>query len=97
MSLCELGSARRYERTQAAVSALLMGEMIDDVEMDVRDEDEEMKEWEEAQIRRAGGGGVSACQSEGKTHSAQPDKAPSCPPRRCFALRDLVSAKRWAR
>jgi hypothetical protein len=27
-----------------------MGEMIDDVEMDVRDEDEEMKEWEEAQI-----------------------------------------------
>jgi hypothetical protein len=34
-----------------------MGEMIDDVEMDVRDEDEEMKEWEEAQIRREGESG----------------------------------------
>ncbi|GAA5876738.1 hypothetical protein JCM8547_002033 [Rhodosporidiobolus lusitaniae] len=34
-----------------------MGEMIDDVAMDVEEEDEEMREWEKAQIRRAGGGG----------------------------------------
>ncbi|GAA5985030.1 hypothetical protein JCM11641_000823 [Rhodosporidiobolus odoratus] len=32
-----------------------MGEMIEDVGMEVEEEDEEMKEWEKAQIRRAGG------------------------------------------
>ncbi|GAA6017197.1 hypothetical protein JCM10207_002568 [Rhodosporidiobolus poonsookiae] len=32
-----------------------MGELVDDVAMDVEDEDEEMKAWERAQIRRAGG------------------------------------------
>ncbi|GEM10195.1 GC-rich sequence DNA-binding factor [Rhodotorula toruloides] len=46
------------KRANAAAAAQLraeMGEMIEDVEMDVRDDDEEMREWEEAQIRRAGG------------------------------------------
>ncbi|BGP09779.1 GC-rich sequence DNA-binding factor 2 [Rhodotorula toruloides] len=46
------------KRANAAAAAQMraeMGEMIEDVEMDVRDDDEEMREWEEAQIRRAGG------------------------------------------
>ncbi|BGP33773.1 hypothetical protein JCM10296v2_005577 [Rhodotorula toruloides] len=46
------------KRANAAAAAQMraeMGETIEDVEMDVRDDDEEMREWEEAQIRRAGG------------------------------------------
>jgi GC-rich sequence DNA-binding factor len=56
-SLSRLPLGKRANADAARRLREEMGEMIDDVEMDVRDEDEEMKEWEEAQIRRAGGGG----------------------------------------
>lgn len=56
-SLSRLPLGKRANAEAARRLREEMGEMIDDVEMDVRDEDEEMKEWEEAQIRRAGGGG----------------------------------------
>lgn len=46
---------KRANTAAAAQMRAEMGEMIEDVEMDVRDDDEEMREWEEAQIRRAGG------------------------------------------
>ena len=56
-SLSRLPLGKRANADAARRVREEMGEMIDDVEMDVRDQDEEMKEWEEAQIRRAGGGG----------------------------------------
>ncbi|GAA6030231.1 hypothetical protein JCM8097_009000 [Rhodosporidiobolus ruineniae] len=34
-----------------------IGDMIDDVAMDVEEDDEEQRAWENAQVRRAGGGG----------------------------------------
>lgn len=55
-SLSRLPLGKRANAVAARRMREEMGEMIDDVEMDVRDEDEEMKQWEEAQIRRAGGG-----------------------------------------
>ncbi|GAA5889079.1 hypothetical protein JCM8208_007763 [Rhodotorula glutinis] len=55
-SLSRLPLGKRANAAAARALRAEMGDMIDDVEMDVRDDDAEMREWEEAQIRRGGEG-----------------------------------------
>ncbi|GAA5935558.1 hypothetical protein JCM3775_003350 [Rhodotorula graminis] len=55
-SLSRLPLGKRANAAAARALRAEMGDMIDDVEMDVRDDDAEMREWEEAQIKRGGEG-----------------------------------------
>ncbi|GAA5838754.1 hypothetical protein JCM11251_006727 [Rhodosporidiobolus azoricus] len=55
-SLTSLPIGKKANKAAALKLRQEMGEMIDDVAMDVEEDDEEMREWEEAQVRRAGGG-----------------------------------------
>ncbi|GAA5886767.1 hypothetical protein JCM6882_005881 [Rhodosporidiobolus microsporus] len=55
-SLTSLPLGKKANKAAALKLRQEMGEMIDDVAMDVEEEDEEMREWEAAQVRRAGGG-----------------------------------------
>ncbi|GAA5977143.1 hypothetical protein JCM10908_004871 [Rhodotorula pacifica] len=77
-SLSRLPLGKRANAVAARRMREEMGEMIDDVEMDVRDEDEEMKQWEEAQIRRAGGG-TSANRERGGKDAERNEKGPYRP------------------
>jgi hypothetical protein len=71
-----------------------IGEMIDDVGMEVEEEDDEQREWEAAQIRRAGGNGEIRTKSNagtgekgtGKTYRAAPSTSSFLPFLALFAL-----------
>ncbi|GAA6048331.1 hypothetical protein JCM3770_000953 [Rhodotorula araucariae] len=66
-SLSRLPLGKRANAAAARALRAEMGELIDEVEMDVHDEDAEMRDWEEAQIRRGGEGRRAARQDDGKT------------------------------
>ncbi|GAA5862749.1 hypothetical protein JCM1840_002660 [Sporobolomyces johnsonii] len=61
---------KKANKEAAARMRTEMGEMIDDVEMDVEEEDEEMRRWEVEQIRRGGEGRRE--RGEGKTSTKRP-------------------------
>ncbi|BGP49978.1 hypothetical protein JCM10450v2_005883 [Rhodotorula kratochvilovae] len=66
-SLSRLPLGKRANAAAARALRAEMGEMIDEVEMDVHDHDAEMRDWEEAQIRRGGEGRRVEKRDEAKT------------------------------
>lgn len=91
-SLSRLPLGKRANAAAARQLRAEMTDLIDDVEMDVHDDDAEMRDWEEAQIRR---GGEQRRRERGEAQAGAKQKgpyrpAPSAsavsPPALCFLL-----------
>jgi hypothetical protein len=74
-SLTSLPLGKKANKAAALKMRQEMGEMIDDVGMEVEEEDDEQREWEAAQIRRAGGERVKRDEGKNGKEGKKPYRA----------------------